>query len=68
MDSKRVVVSAHGNSLRALIKLIKEIPDDEIVSLEVPNAVPIVYELDAALKPLGRSWLGTVPASASQIL
>ena len=67
-SGKRVVVTAHGNSLRALIKLIESVPDDEIVSVEVPNAMPLVYELDATLKPVGRSWLGTVPASASEIL
>jgi 2,3-bisphosphoglycerate-dependent phosphoglycerate mutase len=65
---KRVIITAHGNSLRALMKLIEGISDADIVSLEIPNAVPIVYELDAALKPNGRFLIGEAQASSSQIL
>jgi 2,3-bisphosphoglycerate-dependent phosphoglycerate mutase len=54
---KRVVISAHGNSLRALVKHLSDIPDDEIVSLEIPTGQPIVYELDEALKPVERYYL-----------
>ena len=54
---QRVVISAHGNSLRALVKHLSVIPDDEIVSLEIPTGQPIVYELDEALKPTDRYYL-----------
>jgi len=54
---QRVVISAHGNSLRALVKHLSGIPDDEIVHLEIPTGQPIVYELDAALKPTDRYYL-----------
>jgi 2,3-bisphosphoglycerate-dependent phosphoglycerate mutase len=48
---ERVLISAHGNSLRALVKHLSAIPDDEITSLEIPTGQPIVYELDAELRP-----------------
>ncbi|HEX6142765.1 MAG TPA: 2,3-diphosphoglycerate-dependent phosphoglycerate mutase [Geminicoccaceae bacterium] len=48
---RRVVISAHGNSLRGLIKYLDEISDDEIPGLEIPTGRPLVYELDAGLKP-----------------
>jgi 2,3-bisphosphoglycerate-dependent phosphoglycerate mutase len=54
---ERVVISAHGNSLRALVKHLSAIPDDEIVSLEIPTGQPIVYELDDALVPTDRYYL-----------
>jgi 2,3-bisphosphoglycerate-dependent phosphoglycerate mutase len=54
---KRVVISAHGNSLRALVKHLSNIPDDEITSLEIPTGQPIVYELDEALVPTDRYYL-----------
>jgi 2,3-bisphosphoglycerate-dependent phosphoglycerate mutase len=54
---KRMVISAHGNSLRALVKHLSGIPDDEIVSLEIPTGQPIVYELDGDLKALERYYL-----------
>jgi 2,3-bisphosphoglycerate-dependent phosphoglycerate mutase len=56
-EGKRVVISAHGNSLRALVKHLSDIPDDEIVSLEIPTGQPIVYELDDDLKPVERYYL-----------
>lgn len=56
-DGQRVVISAHGNSLRALVKHLSGIPDDEIVSLEIPTGQPIVYELDDALAPTDRYYL-----------
>ena len=65
---KRVGVTGHGNSLRALMKLIENISDADIVSLEIPNAMPVVYELDAALEPVGRFFIGDAASSASQIL
>ena len=55
---KRVIVAAHGNSLRALIKHLDGVSDDEIVELNIPTARPLVYELDADLKPLRHYYLG----------
>ncbi|HCE08186.1 MAG TPA: 2,3-diphosphoglycerate-dependent phosphoglycerate mutase [Oxalobacteraceae bacterium] len=55
---KRIIVSAHGNSLRALIKMLDGISDQDIVGLNVPNGQPLVYELDADLKPLKSYYLG----------
>ena len=54
---KRVVISAHGNSLRALVKHLSHIPDDEITGLEIPTGQPIVYELDDALNATDRYYL-----------
>ncbi len=51
-SGKRVVIAAHGNSLRALVKYLDDISDDEIVGLNIPTAVPLVYELDANLRPI----------------
>jgi 2,3-bisphosphoglycerate-dependent phosphoglycerate mutase len=55
---RNVIVAAHGNSLRALIKHLDGISDDEIVELNIPTARPLVYELDAQLKPLRHYYLG----------
>ena len=55
---RRVLVAAHGNSLRALIKYLDGISDDEIVGVNIPTARPLVYELDADLKPLKHYYLG----------
>jgi 2,3-bisphosphoglycerate-dependent phosphoglycerate mutase len=55
---RRVIVTAHGNSLRALIKYLDGISDDEIVGLNIPTARPLVYELDAQLRPLRHYYLG----------
>jgi 2,3-bisphosphoglycerate-dependent phosphoglycerate mutase len=54
---KRVLISAHGNSLRALVKHLSHIPDAEIADLEIPTGQPIVYELDAALNGVERYYL-----------
>jgi 2,3-bisphosphoglycerate-dependent phosphoglycerate mutase len=67
-SGKRVMITAHGNSLRALIKLIEGIADNDIASLEIPNAVPIVFELNAALQVLRKSWLGDSTGDPSEIL
>ncbi|MFS0773084.1 2,3-diphosphoglycerate-dependent phosphoglycerate mutase [Sphingomonas sp. 1P08PE] len=56
-DGQRVLISAHGNSLRALVKHLSNIPDDEITGLEIPTGQPIVYELDADLTPTDRYYL-----------
>lgn len=56
-DGQRILISAHGNSLRALVKHLSNIPDDEITSLEIPTGQPIVYELDADLNATDRYYL-----------
>ncbi|KQM49278.1 phosphoglyceromutase [Sphingomonas sp. Leaf208] len=56
-DGQRILISAHGNSLRALVKHLSNIPDDEITSLEIPTGQPIVYELDAELTATDRYYL-----------
>ena len=55
---RRVVVAAHGNSLRALIKYLDNVSDDDIVGLNIPTARPLVYELDAELRPIRHYYLG----------
>jgi 2,3-bisphosphoglycerate-dependent phosphoglycerate mutase len=55
---RRVIVAAHGNSLRALVKHLDKVSDDEIVERNIPTARPLVYELDDDLKPLGSRYLG----------
>ncbi|WP_034302903.1 2,3-diphosphoglycerate-dependent phosphoglycerate mutase [Herbaspirillum sp. RV1423] len=55
---KRIIISAHGNSLRALIKYLDGISDNDIVGLNIPNGQPLVYELDADLKPIKSYYLG----------
>jgi 2,3-bisphosphoglycerate-dependent phosphoglycerate mutase len=57
-SGKHVMVSAHGNSLRALVKYLDNISDDEIVNLNIPTGIPLVYELDEQLKPLSHYYLG----------
>jgi 2,3-bisphosphoglycerate-dependent phosphoglycerate mutase len=59
---KRVLISAHGNSLRALVKYLDSIADDEIVELNIPTGVPLVYELDEVLKPIRHYYLGDAMA------
>jgi 2,3-bisphosphoglycerate-dependent phosphoglycerate mutase len=59
---KRVLISAHGNSLRALIKYLDGIGDADIVGLNIPNGQPLVYELDADLKPIKHYYLGDTAA------
>ncbi|MBC1372817.1 2,3-diphosphoglycerate-dependent phosphoglycerate mutase [Listeria booriae] len=57
-SGKRVVIAAHGNSLRALVKFLEDISDDDIMELEIPTGVPLVYELDEDLKPTNKYYLG----------
>lgn len=57
-SGKRVIIAAHGNSLRALVKYLDNISDDAITELNIPTGVPLVYELDAQLKSLGSKYLG----------
>jgi 2,3-bisphosphoglycerate-dependent phosphoglycerate mutase len=55
---QRVLIAAHGNSLRALVKYLDDISDQDIISLNIPTGIPLVYELDANLRPLKRDYLG----------
>ena len=57
-EGRRVLVAAHGNSLRALVKYLDNISDQAIVELNIPTGMPLVYELDSDLKPLNRYYLG----------
>ncbi|WP_298832227.1 2,3-diphosphoglycerate-dependent phosphoglycerate mutase [uncultured Piscinibacter sp.] len=61
---QRVLISAHGNSIRALVKYLDGVSDADIVGLNIPNGIPLVYELDASLKPLRSYYLGDAEAAA----
>ena len=63
-SGQRVVVAAHGNSMRALVKYLDNISDSDIVGLNIPNGIPLVYELDASLKPIRHYYLGDAEAAA----
>jgi 2,3-bisphosphoglycerate-dependent phosphoglycerate mutase len=60
---KRVVIAAHGNSLRALVKYLDNVPEEEIVELNIPTGIPLVYELDIELRPLRHYYLGDPEAA-----
>ena len=62
---RRLVVAAHGNSIRALVKYLDGVSDKEIVGLNIPNGIPLVYELDDELKPLRHYYLGDAEAAAA---
>ena len=64
-SGKRVVIAAHGNSLRALVKYLDNISDEEILKLNIPTGTPLVYELDANLKPTKSYYLGDQDAIAA---
>ncbi len=57
-EGKRVIIAAHGNSLRALVKYLDEVSEEEIVKLNIPTGIPLVYELDSVLKPIKHYYLG----------
>ncbi|TDI81881.1 MAG: 2,3-diphosphoglycerate-dependent phosphoglycerate mutase [Caldithrix sp.] len=57
-EDKRVIIAAHGNSLRALVKYLDEVSEEEIVKLNIPTGIPLVYELDSVLKPIKHYYLG----------
>lgn len=65
-DGKRVLIAAHGNSLRALVKYLDKMSDDEIVGLNIPTGVPLVYELDEDLVPIEHYYLGDQEAIAAK--
>ncbi len=66
LSGRRVLVSAHGNSLRAIVKYLDNMEDDAIAKLNIPTGVPLVYELDKKLKPLGHHYLGDQEAVAAK--
>jgi 2,3-bisphosphoglycerate-dependent phosphoglycerate mutase len=63
-SGRRVLVAAHGNSLRALVKYLDKVSDQDIVKLNIPTGIPLVYELDETLKPLRHYYLGDAKAAA----
>lgn len=64
LGGQRVLVAAHGNSIRALVKYLDNIGDDDIVGVNIPNGIPLVYELDSQLKPIRHYYLGDAEAAA----
>ncbi|OFW11597.1 MAG: phosphoglyceromutase [Acidobacteria bacterium RIFCSPLOWO2_02_FULL_67_36] len=60
---KRVLIAAHGNSLRALVKYLDTVSEADILQLNIPTGIPLVYELDADLRPLGHYYLGDQAAA-----
>ena len=66
-SGKRVIISAHGNSLRALVNYLDHISDEDIVKLNIPTGIPLVYELDSELKPIKNYYLGD-PAEVARAM
>jgi 2,3-bisphosphoglycerate-dependent phosphoglycerate mutase len=64
-SGKNVLIAAHGNSLRALVKMLDDVSDDEITQFNIPTGIPFVYELDTDLKPLSRDFIGDPDAIAA---
>lgn len=64
LSGQRVLITAHGNSLRALVKYLDGISDEEIVGLNIPTGIPLGYTLDTDLRPLGHEYLGDPEAIA----
>jgi 2,3-bisphosphoglycerate-dependent phosphoglycerate mutase len=64
-SGQRVIIAAHGNSLRALVKYLDDVPESEIVELNIPTGIPLVYELDDDLKPIRHYYLGDPAAAAA---
>jgi 2,3-bisphosphoglycerate-dependent phosphoglycerate mutase len=59
---RNVLVAAHGNSLRAMVKMLDNVPESDIVELNIPTGVPLLYDLDDTLKPKGSRYLGDAEA------
>ncbi len=69
-SGKNVLIAAHGNSLRALVKMLDGVSDEEITQFNIPTGIPLVYELDADLKPVSRDFIGdpdVVAAAAAAV-
>jgi 2,3-bisphosphoglycerate-dependent phosphoglycerate mutase len=60
---RRVLIAAHGNSLRALVKFLDDVSDQDIVELNIPTGIPLVYELDSGLRPIRHAYLGDPEAA-----
>jgi 2,3-bisphosphoglycerate-dependent phosphoglycerate mutase len=58
LNGKKIIIAAHGNSIRAMIKYLDEVPNDEIIKVNVPTGIPLVYELDENLKPIKHYYVG----------
>ena len=65
-SGKRVVIGAHGNSIRALVKYLDNVSDADITELNIPTGLPLVYELDADLKPITHYYLGNADEAAQR--
>ena len=65
LAGRNVLIAAHGNSLRALVKMLDGVSEEEITGFNIPTGIPIAYELDDELKPLSRSFLGDPDAVAA---
>ncbi len=63
-SGQRLVIAAHGNSMRALVKMLDGVSDQDIVGVNIPNGIPLVYELDAELRPIRSRYLGDPEAAA----
>jgi len=61
---KKIIISAHGNTIRSLVKYLDDVPDNGIINLNIPTGIPLVYELDDNLKPITHYYLdheGSIP-------
>jgi 2,3-bisphosphoglycerate-dependent phosphoglycerate mutase len=67
MDGKRVIIAAHGNSLRALVKYFDKLSDNEIVAVNIPTGVPLVYEFDDTFTVVGKRYLGDQDAIEKKV-
>ena len=67
LGTKRVLIAAHGNSLRALVKYLDDVPESDIVELNIPTGIPLVYELTDDLKPLRHFYLADETAVQAAI-
>lgn len=65
-SGKRVIIAAHGNSLRALVKYLDNVSEQDIVEMNIPTGIPLLYELDADLKPISRRYLGDEEAAKAK--
>ncbi len=65
-SGEKVIIAAHGNSLRAMVKYLEGLSEDEILELNIPTGVPLVYEFDENFKPLKRYYLGDADEVAAR--
>ena len=67
LEGKRVLITAHGNSIRALVKYFEKLSDDEIVGVNIPTGVPLVYEFDEKMNVISKEYLGDPEAVAEKM-